>query len=197
MKKIILILSFLIPVLAFSQARVLNGQYNDGQTFGKPIKDTVRSLIVGSPSLSIINGGTSYVDTLKSIVDTSALFIFGGGGANAGDTATFTPSTVYGSFFNSLNDTLVITRMQIGLQGTSPNVTIKVFWNDSLNVTAGATALTASGSAATNIYTGTTVTAFTNYKIPPGVWVWCMTTVVTTKPTYMTATLIGYKKRSL
>jgi len=196
MKKIILILSFLTPVLVFAQARVLNGQYNDGASFGKPIKDTSRSLIAQSP-LSITSGGTSYVDTLKTIGDTSALFVFGGGGANAGDTASFTPSTVYGSFFNSLNDTLVITRMQIGLQGTSPNVTIKVYWNDSLNVTAGATSLTVSGSTATNIYTGTTVTTFTNYKIPPNVWVWCMTTVVTTKPTYMTATLIGYKKRVL
>jgi len=196
MKKIILIILCLLPILVFSQARVLNGQYNDGQSFGKPIKDTVRSLYTAYPFF-VVSGGTSYVDTLRAVADTSALFAFGGGGANAGDTASFTPSTVYGSFFNSLNDTLVITRMQIGLQGTSPNVTIKVYWNDSLNVTAGATSLTVSGSTATNIYTGTTVTTFTNYKIPPNVWVWCMTTVVTAKPTYMTATLIGYKKRVL
>lgn len=196
MKKIISLILCSLPFIVFSQARVLNGQYNDGQSFGKPIKDTARSLAVTYP-LSLVSGGTSYVDTLKTIGDTSALFVFGGGGANAGDTASFTPSTVYGSFFNSLNDTLVITRMQIGLQGTSPNVTVKVYWNDSLNVTAGATSLTTSGTTATSTATGTSVTTFTNYKIPPNVWVWCVTPVVTTKPTYMTATLIGYKKRVL
>lgn len=137
---------------------------------------------------SVGSGGTT-------LADTSALFVFGGGGANAGDTSSFTTSTIYGAFFNSLSDTLVLTRMQIGLQGTSPNVTVRVYWNDSLNVTAGATALTTSGSVATNIYGGTSVTSFANNKIPPNVWVWCKTSAVTTKPTFLSVTLIGYKKR--
>lgn len=194
MKKIIFIISFLIPVIVFGQARVLNGQYNDGKSFGKPIPDTVRRLITESP-LFLISGGASNVDTARFVRDTSALFVFGGGGGNSGDTATFNTSTIYGAFFNSLSDTLNITRMQIGLQGTSPNVTVRVYWNDSLNVTAGATPLTTSGTAATNTTTGTSVTTFLNTKIPPNVWVWCVTSGVTTKPTFMSVTLIGYKKQ--
>jgi hypothetical protein len=194
MKKIVLIISFLIPAIVFGQGRVLNGRYNDGQSFGKPINDTVRRLIAESP-LFLISGGTSYVDTARFVRDTSALFAFGGGGGNAGDTASFSTSTIYGAFFNSLSDTLNITSMQIGLQGSSPSVTVRVYWNDSLNVTAGATPLTTSGTNATNTTTGTTVTSFANTKIPPNVWVWCVTSAVTTKPTFMSVTLIGYKKQ--
>lgn len=127
--------------------------------------------------------------------DTIAVASFGAGSASSGDTSAFSTSAVYGSFYNSGSDTIIVTRMQIGLQGTSPNITIDVFWNDSLNVSAGATKLVTAGSVATNIYTGTSVTSFNNTKIPPGNWVWVKSTSVATKPTYLTATLIGYKKR--
>jgi len=65
MKKLIIILFSLMPFLAISQARVLNGQYND-QTFGKPIKDTVRTLTTGT-NVTITSGGSSYVDTLNVV----------------------------------------------------------------------------------------------------------------------------------
>ena len=67
MKKIILIIFSLVPFLAFSQARVLNGQYNDGQSFGKPIPDTVRTLIAGQ-NVNIANGGTTLVDTISASI---------------------------------------------------------------------------------------------------------------------------------
>lgn len=143
---------------------------------------------------TITDSTLKYSLTLRA--DTCALASFAGGGANAGDTTAFSTSTIYGSFFNSLSDTLVITNLRIGLQGTSPSVGVTVYWNDSLAVTAGATKLVNAGTTATNIYTGTSVTSFDNTKIPPGNWVWVQTTAVTTKPTYMTATLIGYKKRT-
>lgn len=127
--------------------------------------------------------------------DTTALASFGAGSAAAGDTTAFSTLAIYGSFFNSGSDTLIITRMQIGLQGTSPNITLDVFWNDSLNVSAGATKLVTAGNTATNIYTGTSVTSFDNTKIPPGNWVWVKSSTVAVKPTYLTTTLIGYKKR--
>lgn len=143
---------------------------------------------------SAITGARASTLTLQG--DTIALVAFQGGGANAGDTSSFTTSSVYGAFFNSLTDTLTITRMQIGLQGTSASVTVTVSWNDTLNVTgSGTTLLVTAGSAATNLYTGTSVTSFDNTKIPPGNWVWCKTSVVTTKPTLMAVTLIGYKSR--
>jgi hypothetical protein len=66
MKKILLSILLLSPFfLVAQQARVLNGQYNDGQSFGKPIPDTVRTLVATSP-LSIASGGASLVDTIKS-----------------------------------------------------------------------------------------------------------------------------------
>jgi len=126
--------------------------------------------------------------------DTIPLLSFGFGSALAGDTAASSTSAIYGSIHNSGTDTLNISKMRIGLQGTSPNVTVTIYWNDSLGVTgAGAVTLVNAGSAATDIYTGTTVTTFDNAKIPPGVWVWCQTTTVTTKPTYLSVTLIGSK----
>lgn len=189
MKKYLTIILLFVSSAVFSQTiRVLNGQYDNGK-FGKPIKDTIYNLGVQTP-LYKINDSTFGV-----LLDTTALISFGGGGANAGDTASFTTSTIYGAVFTGLSDTLTITRMMIGLKGTSPNVTVRIYWNDSLGVTAGATALTASGTAATDIYTGTSVTSFANTKIPPGNWVWCTTSVVTAKPSFMSVTLIGTKNR--
>ena len=128
-------------------------------------------------------------------IDTTTLASFGAGGGQAGDTTAFSTSTIYGSFYNDGIDTLVITSMRGILQGTSPSVTYDVYYNDSLNVTAGASKLVTAGTALTNTATGAAVTSFNNTKIPPGVWVWVKTTTVTTKPTYFSLSLIGYKSR--
>lgn len=127
--------------------------------------------------------------------DTISLASFGAGSVALSDTLAFTTSAIYGSFYNSGSDTLVITSVQVGLQGTSPSINTKIWFNDSLNVTAGATALVNAGNTCTNIYTGTTISSFDNTKIPPGNWVWVSTPTVTTKPTYFSLTLIGYKSR--
>ncbi len=126
--------------------------------------------------------------------DTIALASFGAGGSNAGDTTSFTTSTIYGSFYNDGSDTLVITSIRAVLQGSSPSLVPTVYYNDSINVTAGATKLVNSPSALTNTAVGVSSTP-DNKKIPPGVWVWVKTETVTTKPTYFSLTLIGYKKR--
>ena len=111
----------------------------------------------------------------------------------ARDTAVFSTSSVYGSFYNDGTDTIIVTSMRIGLQGTSPSVVVDVIYNDTLNVTG--TKLVTAGSTATNTAGGTSVTAFDQTKIPPGNWVWAKTPTVTTKPTYMSITIIGYRKR--
>lgn len=126
--------------------------------------------------------------------DTISLASFGGGGGQAGDTTTFSTSTIYGSFYNDGSDTLVITSIRAVLKGSSPSLVPTVYYNDSINVTAGATKLVNSPSALTNTATGVSSTP-DNSKIPPGVWVWVSTATVTTKPTYFSLTLIGYKKR--
>jgi hypothetical protein len=135
--------------------------------------------------------------TVESILqfDTVPLAVFGAGSGAAGDTAAFSTSAVYGSFYNAGSDTLIITQMRAGVLGTSPNITTEVYWNDSLNVTAGATILVTGGTSVTGTIGATNVTSFTNNKIPPNNWVFVRTSAVAAKPTYFTLTLLGYRKR--
>jgi hypothetical protein len=135
--------------------------------------------------------------TVESILqfDTVPIAVFGAGSGAAGDTAAFSTSALYGSFYNAGSDTLIITQMRAGVLGTSPNITTEVYWNDSLNITAGATILVSGGTSVTGTIGATNVTSFTNNKIPPNVWVFVRTSAVATKPTYFTLTLLGYKKR--
>ena len=119
--------------------------------------------------------------------------IFGAGSGADADTTAFTTSAIYGSFYNDA-DTIVVTSFRAVLQGTSPDVTYKIWYNDSLNVEAGATALVTAGSQVTNTTTGTNVTSFDVTKIPPGVWVWVKTSTVATKPKYFSLTVNGYRK---
>ena len=133
--------------------------------------------------------------TYQLILDTIPLAAFGAGSGAAGDTLAFSTSAVYGSFYNAGNDTLIITQMRAGVLGTSPSITTEVYWNDSLNITAGATILVTGGTSVTGTIGATNVTSFTNNKIPPNVWVFVRTSAVATKPTYFTLTLLGYRKR--
>ena len=135
--------------------------------------------------------------TIENILqfDTIPLAAFGAGSGAAGDTLAFTTSAVYGSFYNAGNDTLIITQMRAGVLGTSPSITTEVYWNDSLNITAGATILVTGGTSVTGTIGATNVTSFTNNKIPPNNWVFVRTSAVATKPTYFTLTLLGYRKR--
>jgi len=133
--------------------------------------------------------------TYQLQLDTVPIAVFGAGSGAAGDTLAFSTSAVYGSFYNAGSDTLIITQMRAGVLGTSPSITTEVYWNDSLNITAGATILVSGGTSVTGTIGATNVTSFTNNKIPPNVWVFVRTSAVATKPTYFTLTLLGYKKR--
>ena len=162
--------------------------------------DTMRTNVYNAlagkqATLTAGNTITITSNTINVRNDTISLASFGAGSGVSGDTAAFSTSSLYGSFYNSGSDTLIITAMQIGLQGTSPSIAATVWVNDTLAATAGGFQLVTGGTTATNIYIGTNVTSFTNTKIPPNVWVWVQTPTVTTKPTYFTLTLIGYKKR--
>jgi len=167
-----------------------------------PVDNLVSSMHVLRLPAGLITGDNDTLATQRFVrdivgsihIDTIPLLSFGFGSALAGDTAAASLGAIYGSTRNLGTDTLNITKMVIDLQGTSPNVTVAIYWNDSLGVTGpGATMLVNAGSAATDTYTGTTVTTFDNAKIPPGVVVWCELTSITTKPTYVSATLIGSK----
>jgi len=126
--------------------------------------------------------------------DTIPLAVFNVGSAAAGDTTAFSTSTLAGSFYLDGTDTMFVTSYRVALQGTSASITPDVWFNDSLNVTAGGTKLVNSPSAITNLTTGTSVTPNTN-KVPPGNFVFVRFSAVTTKPTYFTLTLFGYRIR--
>jgi hypothetical protein len=130
--------------------------------------------------------------------DTLALFTFGGGGGNATDTSAFTTSTYYGSFFNKGRDSIKVTSLKVVMShgiGTD-TLQVQVSWDDSLAGT-GAVNLNTAALPVNSTGPGTEDTAFDNAVIPPNVWVWCKTPVVVAgrKPTYMSATLSGYRTR--
>ena len=164
--------------------------------------DEVQNVLITSPTNNQVLSYTASTGiwenkTIENILqfDTIPLAAFGAGSGAASDTAAFTTSAVYGSFYNAGNDTLIITQMRAGVLGTSPSITTEVYWNDSLNVTAGATILVTGGTSVTGTIGATNVTSFTNNKIPPNNWVFVRTSAVATKPTYFTLTLLGYRKR--
>lgn len=220
MRKIILIWLVFLTGIAYSQPRVLQGLHANGMP-GKLIPDTIISLSVTSP-LFAVNDSTIGSNATDSLIlsndsvyarkngiwkfqynmtiftrqqDTITLASFGAGGGNAGDTAAFTTSSIYGSFFWDGSDTLVVTKSCVTLQGTSANIDYDIFFNDSLNVTAGASTILSSINITSTTTAYCTDEGFLTTKIPPGVWVWVKTSTVTTKPTYFSLSLIGYKKR--
>ena len=116
MKKIILSISFLFPLFLFAQeTRVLNGRYNDGQTFGKPIPDTVRTLVASSP-LSIVSGGPSLVDTIKS----------GGSSGNTAGSNGYIQFNSSGSFGGSSNLFWDNTNNRLGIGTSSPSYDLDI-----------------------------------------------------------------------
>jgi hypothetical protein len=126
--------------------------------------------------------------------DTFAIATFTVGSGAAGDTAAFNTSMIAGSFYSEPNDTLVVTSYRTVVQGTSASVIPSIWFNDSINVTAGGTKLVNTPSAVTNNTTGVSVTP-NNAKIPPNNYVFLKFDSVTTKPTYFNLTLFGYRNR--
>jgi hypothetical protein len=141
-----------------------------------------------------VKNGSGVYYTLKS--DVAPIFVFGAGGGNATDTAAFTTSTYYGSFFNKGTDTIVVTSLNcvMGHGIGTDTLEIQVSWDDSLGGT-GAVNLNTAALPINSIGPGTEDTSFDNAKIPPNVWVWAKTTVVVAgrKPTYLATTLSGYR----
>jgi hypothetical protein len=122
------------------------------------------------------------------------MFVFGAGSGVAGDTSAFSTSTIYGAFYNDGVDTIIITGYRAIVQGTSASVTPTIYWNDTLSTTV-ATKAVNSPSAVTSTTIGNNITSLDNTKIAPSNWVWVQTGTVTTKPTFFSLTLFGYRKR--
>lgn len=128
--------------------------------------------------------------------DTTTLATFTAGARFAADTALFTDSTLYGSFYLDGNDTLIVTKIRAVMNGgTSDTLGLKVSFNDTINVDG--TRIKTADIAINSTTTGNETTSFDNPKIPPGNWVWMKTPTVVAgrKPQYVSVSIIGYKKR--
>ena len=144
------------------------------------------------------------IDTvaLRTIVnkqsDTIPSFPFGGGGGNLADTASFTNSTYYGSFFNKGSDTLLV-RSIYGIivtgSGTS-TIGVQLYWNDTLKYTT-ADSLNAAPFTVNSTTTGNEDVSFFHYIIPPNVWVWMMSPTISVgnKPSMLSVTM-SYSKQN-
>jgi hypothetical protein len=128
--------------------------------------DTSGTVILSSDTASMLS---TYIRSSIFPIAT-----FGGGSGAAGDTSIFTTNAIYGSFYNAGTDSIVVT--SIDTVQRSGSVTTTVYYNTSIN-TSGATTVTA------------------GMTIPPARHVWVQTTAITTKPTYYSVTLNGYRKR--
>lgn len=241
MKKLILLIAFLLPVLLYGQYSLkyrvdAYGGLTIGGTYNTSQNDEIDSIKVVGDNVVVYVAGTAYyalpdttyllpsdttslssridaivldVDTLQTdtiniedvaimLNDTVQLFVFGGGGGNAGDTAVFTTSTIYGSFFNESRDTLMVTSLRVVMLGDATDtLSVDILWDVNLN-DGTPTELNANPLPVNSITSGDEDTSFGNQKIPPDVWVWCETPGVTAgkKPTYFNAQISGYIKRT-
>ena len=159
------------------------------------------TLNITGKKISVIdtaNGGTMYTIDPALIgggYDTCTIATFSAGAGFAIDTTAFTDSTIYGSFYNAGNDTLIITSIIGVVKNTGKTIGVQAYYNSSFNT--GGNAIATSTLTVTSNTTGNSTSTFTNQKIPPGNWVWMKSPTVTAgqKPTYLSVSLIGYKKR--
>jgi hypothetical protein len=134
----------------------------------------------------------AYQGWVLSRKDSIPIATFSAGSGQPTDTAAFTTSSIYGSFYNSSASYIYVTGLQAVLQGTSPNMNIALYYGASLN--SGGTLI--DSLTCTNTTTGVNISG-QSINIPPNVWIWCTSPTVTTKPTYMSITLMGNKFRIL
>jgi hypothetical protein len=154
-----------------------------GQT--KVNKRITLASLVGKPNTTAV----------RLLADTIPIFVFGGGGGNAGDTTAFTTSTIYGSFFNEGSDTLAVTSLRVIMLGDATDtLSVDILWDVNLN-DGSPTELNSDPLPVNSFNTGDEDTSFAAYKIPPDSWVWCETpgVVAGRKPTYLNAQISGYK----
>jgi hypothetical protein len=144
---------------------------------------------------------TDSLDLIREMIIDSLLlrsepiFVFGAGGGNPGDTATFSGSgfPVLGSF-NTGRDTLMITQVvgQLWDINTTDTLAIQIMYADSLNQTS----FTTVWSSATGINAdGLNSTSFASPKIPPRKWIWSRvaSAIVGRKPTMINVQVNGYR----
>mgnify|MGYP007112120343 FL=1 len=146
-----------------------------------------------SPTTGTLVTTTQLIDTVLRRIE--PIFVFGGGGGNAGDTTSFTTSTIYGAFFNEGKDTLAVTSLRVIMLGDATDtLSVDILWDVNLN-DGTPTELNSDPFPVNSLTTGDEDTSFAAYKIPPDNWVWCKTPGVVSgrKPTYFIAQINGYR----
>lgn len=132
--------------------------------------------------------------TISKIYISEPIATFSAGAGFVADTALFTDSTLYGSFFTD-QDSFYIDRVIVVLKGQAgDSLGIQIIHNDSINVTG--TVVSGGTIAVNSRTTGNTTTVSTNQGIPPNSWVWVKspTVIAGKRPEYLSITLVGYKK---
>ena len=145
------------------------------------------------PTTGTLVTTTQLIDTVLRRIE--PIFVFGGGGGNAGDTTSFTTSTIYGAFFNEGKDTLAVTSLRVIMLGDATDtLSVDILWDVNLNDST-PTELNSDPFPVNSLTTGDEDTSFAAYKIPPDNWVWCETPGVVSgrKPTYFIAQINGYR----
>jgi len=145
------------------------------------------------PTTGTLVTTTQLIDTVLRSIE--PIFVFGGGGGNAGDTTSFTKSTIYGAFFNEGKDTLAVTSLRVIMLGDATDtLSVDILWDVNLNDST-PTELNSDPFPVNSLTTGDEDTSFAAYKIPPDNWVWCKTPGVVSgrKPTYFIAQINGYR----
>lgn len=157
-------------------------------------------LVVAGSADSVLGSTTHTTSTVPLYSAIVPIFSFGLGSGLAGDTTAMTTLARMGGFYWKGPDTLEITSLHIVLShgvGTD-TVTVQVSWDDTAG-SAQATLLNTNPFPANSIYAGNEDTSFLNSSIPPGVNVWAslIDVVAGRKPTLITATISGYRKKAL
>ncbi len=127
----------------------------------------------------------------NSDIDTLNLINFHIGQGRSYDTSYMTTDYI-GNYYHDGSDTLVVTKIKTVASGTSPSLTANAYYNTSFGT--GGNPLLTSDITTTSTTEGNSSTIFSNYKIPPGNWIWSKINSVSTKPTMLTMSLIGYRK---
>ena len=132
--------------------------------------------------------------TLSKIYISEPIATFSAGAGFVADTALFTDSTLYGSFFTG-QDSFYITSVIVVMKGQAgDSLGIQIVHKVSINFTR---SVIDGGTREVNSLTpGITFSVSRNQGIPPDSWVWVKspTVIAGKRPEYLSITLVGYKK---
>lgn len=144
---------------------------------------------------SLLGPGDISISTVVAFDSTyHPIVVFSAGAGFVADTALFTDSTLYGSFYTD-QDSFFIDKIVVVMKGqTGDSLGIRLTYNDSINING--THINNGTIPVNSRTTGDVVTIAVNRGIPPLSWLWLKspTVIPGKKPEYLSVTIIGYRK---